>query len=148
MRGRRAWKKPEKMFSGEKGGHCPPFLIFFNQPEKGVGVRAPPNFWSHNRNLLPTHQKKLQNTKTRRKTPKTIAKLPQHEQKKHWETPENAAKRRKTLQNAAKRRKYHGLVISLFGTKYLGGLENPAPFSGLLKLIVDQNWGATDPFPP
>ena len=24
-----------------------------------------------------------------------------------------------------------------------GGLKNPAPFSGLLKLIVDQNWGAT-----
>jgi hypothetical protein len=40
------------------------------------------------------------------------------------------------------------LAISLCGTKYLGGLKKPAHFSGLLKLIVDHNWGATAPFPP
>jgi len=47
-----------------------------------------------------------------------------------------------------KRRKYRALAISLRATKYFVGLKNPAPFSGLLKLIVDQNWGATAPFPP
>jgi hypothetical protein len=30
-----AGKKPEKMFSWRKGGHCPPILTYF-QPEKGT----------------------------------------------------------------------------------------------------------------
>ncbi len=110
------------------------------------------------------HHKTPQNTAKHRKTPQNTAKHRKTQQNtaKHSKTPQNtathrkrahgrcqfAAKCRKTPQNAAKRRKYCELAISLRGTKYLGGLKKPAPFSGLLKLIVDHNWGAAAPFPP
>jgi len=29
-----------------------------------------------------------------------------------------------------------------------GGAQTPTPFSGRLKIIQDQNWGALAPFPP
>jgi hypothetical protein len=40
-------KKPEKLFSGGKGGHGPHFwsTIFFNQPEKGAGEFEPPQIF-------------------------------------------------------------------------------------------------------
>ena len=76
-----------------------------------------------------------------------VLKTPQNAAKRR-KTPQNATKRRKTPQNAPKRHKYRELGISLRRTKYLGGLKIPAPFSGLLKLIMDQNWGAPAPFPP
>ncbi len=63
---------------------------------------------------------------------------------KHRKTPQNTAKRRKMLQNAAK---YRELALGL-RDQIFGGLKNPAPFSGLLKLIMHHNWGATAPFPP
>jgi hypothetical protein len=114
------------------------------------------------------HRKTPQNTTKICKTPQNTAKrrkrahgccqfatkchkAPQNAAKhrKHRKTLENAGKRRKTPENAAKRRKtpqnatkYWELAISHRRTKYLGGLKNPAPFSGLLKLIVNHNWGA------
>ncbi len=59
-----AWKKPETMFSGGKGGHCPPIFgtIIFNRPEKGAGVWAPPNIWSRNKKVSPTRCKTPQNS--------------------------------------------------------------------------------------
>ena len=105
-----------------------------------------------------------QNATKRHKTPQNAAKccIMLHNAAKHHKTLQNAVKRRKlpqtcprllpvchkTPQNTAKCRKYCKLAISLCGTKYLGGLKNPTPFSGLLKLIMDHNWGATVPFPP
>ena len=72
------------------------------------------------------------NTAKRRKTPQ------------HSKTPQNNAKQRKMLQNAAK---YRELALGLRDQIFVG-LKNPAPFSGLLKLIMHHNWGATAPFPP
>jgi hypothetical protein len=53
-------------------------------------------------------------------------------------------------ENAGKRRKMQETQIGDKSSwdQSFGGAKNPAPFSGLLKLIVDQNWGATTPFPP
>jgi hypothetical protein len=50
------WTKPEKLFSGGKGGRGPNFwsTIFFIQPEKWAGeFEPPPNIWSRNKNLSP-----------------------------------------------------------------------------------------------
>jgi len=40
------WKKPEKMFSGGKGGRGPQFrsTINFHRPEKGAGFFSPPKY--------------------------------------------------------------------------------------------------------
>jgi hypothetical protein len=86
--------------------------------------------------LSPIHRKMPQNAAKRPKTPENAGK--------HCKTPQNAAKRRKTLQNAANLANWGCLC----GTKYLGGLKNPVPFSGLLKLIVDTIGGPRPPFPP
>ena len=100
------------------------------------------------------HRKTPQNTAKHRKTPQNatnaltvVANLLLNAAN-HRQTPPNTAKHRKAPQNIAKHHKYCELAISLCGTKYLGGLKKPAHFSGLLKLIVDHNWGATAPFPP
>ena len=71
------------------------------------------------------------NAGNRRKPPETAGnrrKTPENTGK-HRKTPENTGKHRKTPENTGKRRKYPELEISLRGTKYLGGLKKPAPFS-------------------
>jgi hypothetical protein len=78
------------MFSGGKGGHCPPFWhIIFTDQKGGRGFEPPQSF-------VP-QQKLIANAGKRRKTPKNAGK--------RRKTPENAEKRRKTPQNTAKRRK-------------------------------------------
>jgi hypothetical protein len=68
--------------------------------------------------------------------------------------PENAGKRRKMPQNATKSQKSQKTPqILQVGDKSLrdqifGGAKKPTPFAGLLKLIVDHNWGGQGPLPP
>ena len=154
------------MISGGKRGHCPP--IFQPTRKGGGGLTPPPKYLVPQQKLIaqragkcrkmPENARKCpkmpENAGKRRKTQKNaanmlavVANLLQNTGKCR-KTPENAGNCWKTPENAGKRRKYCELAISLRGSKYLGRLKKPAPFSGLLKLIVDHNWGATAPFPP
>ena len=115
-------RNQKNVLGGETGPLTPPFWNNYFQPNrKGGGGYAPP---PKKKNLGPATENYCQ----------------------------CAAKRRKydrgCRQFTPKCRKYHELVMSLRGTKYLGGGQKTAPFSGLLKLIVDHNWGAMAPFPP
>ncbi len=79
------WKRPKKMFSGGKGGHCPPILarLFSTNQKRGWGFEPPQIFG-------PAMETYRQRDAKRRRKPQNAA---------------NAAKRHKTPQNAAKRRK-------------------------------------------
>ena len=134
------WKKPKKCFQGGKGPLPPHLAWLFSTHQKRRWGFDPPQIFGA---AMETYcqrtakcRKMSQNATKHRKTQQKAAK--------GRKTPQNAATRRKTPQNATI---YCKLAISLRGPKYLGGLKNPAPFSGLLKLIVDHNWGATAPFP-
>jgi hypothetical protein len=45
------WQKPEKLFSGGKGGRGPPISAtnIVNQREKGASIFSPPNIWSRSK---------------------------------------------------------------------------------------------------
>ncbi len=153
----------KNVFRGETGPLPSHFgTIFFNQPENPNIWSCNGNL-SPTRRKMPQiaakrrktpqntakHHKTLQNTAKHRKTPQNaanalvvIANLPQNTRKRR-KMPQNAAKRCKTLQNAAKRRKTppilrigdKSFLDQIFGGG--GGVKNPAPILGLLKLIVD-----------
>jgi hypothetical protein len=71
------------MFSGGKGGHCPPHFgtIIFNRPEKGAGGLSPPKVLVLQWKLIAKRRKTLKNAEKRR-TPKNAEKC---------KTPQNAA---------------------------------------------------------
>ena len=130
-------------------------------------MTPPSNIWSCNGILSPTRCKAPQNAAKRRKTPQNAAKRRKRPQNTVnmlavvANLPENARKFRKTPQNATKRHKKPKKAkkskktpqILRVGDKSLrdqifGGAKKPTPFAGLLKLIVDHNWGGQGPLPP
>jgi len=66
---------------------------------------------------------------------------------KRRKTPQNTAKHRKKTQKTAKYRKYRELAINLRGTKYLGGINPPPPFSSV-EINRGPKWGGQGPLFP
>ena len=141
-------RNQKNVFRGERG-------LFSTDQKRGRGFQPPPNIWSRNGKLLPTRRKTPRNAAKCRKTPENARKCRKMLQNAgkccKWLLNCLAIKRYKTPQNATTRHKMP--QISQIGNKSLrdqifGGAKNPTPFSGLLKLILYQNWGPRPPFPP